>query len=146
MEVTAVVSGIEPLIRNLGKFKETTERSIVRRSMQFASTPVNKSAKRNVSVDTGALKRSIGKKVKTYRQSGTTAVIIGPRTGFNTEEGRNPTKYAHLVELGTDHSAAKPFLRPALHENGGVVVSRFRQRTWEGIRREAAKLAASQKV
>ncbi len=78
---------------------------------------------------------------------------VGPRTGFKVEKGKriakkdrfsksrkrgkilvtkkgseftyyqDPTKYAHLVELGTSHSPAKPFIRPAVAETESQILA-----------------------
>jgi HK97 gp10 family phage protein len=84
-----------------------------------------KAAKAGAPKETGLLKKSIGSKVKVY-PSGVAVAIVGPRQGFKAEVTReknrrfpwtgtsNPTRYAHLVELGTRQAPAKPFLKPAL--------------------------------
>lgn len=80
----------------------------------------------NLSYSGGQLKNSIGWKVNFYRKSKVAVAIVGPRDGFREQIGVvtrgknkgkpvfvNPSKYAHLVELGTRGSKAKPFLQPA---------------------------------
>lgn len=47
--------------------------------------------------------------------------------------------YGHLVEFGTAHSAAKPFLRPALDEAGQAAIDRMTDNLASGIERETAK-------
>ena len=92
---------------------------VIRRPLSNALTPISKEAKRLAPVgETGALKRSIGKKVKAYR--GGVWGGVGPRTGgqFTRIDAKGkshvPANYAHLVEFGTIKTRAQPFLRPAL--------------------------------
>jgi len=124
-----------------------------------------KAARRNVPVETGQLKKSIGIRIKKYRQSGIVFAAVGPRKGYkDATTGRNPANYAHLVEYGTaphketseggfkignffvgktiDHPGArpKPFLRPALLKNKRHVVDTYGKEAGDGIEKEAAKL------
>lgn len=46
----------------------------------------------------------------------------------------SPTPYAKYQEFGTRHNAAHPYLRPALHETRGAVVSGIRQTVRDVIR------------
>lgn len=60
-------------------------------------------AKVNVPERSGRLKKTLGRKVKSYRQSKIIAGIVGPRKGMLvTIDGVrvDPAKYAHLVEYG----------------------------------------------
>lgn len=62
--------------------------------------------------------------------------LIMYRIGVTTPRGRIPipnedegakgsTPHWHLVELGTEHSQAKPFMRPALANNINPVIDKF---------------------
>ncbi len=138
-------------LEKLGKANNRSRNKVIRQAVSFSMTPVSKAAKTNLrpghGFDTGLLKKSIGKKTKTYK--GVTFIaVVGPRKGFKKEVEvngtlvtRNPSKYAHLVEFGTRHSRAFPFLRPALLENKATVESRLRQRLSHGLVREAKKKA-----
>jgi HK97 gp10 family phage protein len=137
-----LLEGDVRLRRKLERLETKSQKKIVRPAVNAALTPINKAAKRKASVETGLLKKSIGKKVKTYR-SGTVWGGVGPRTGFKTqmEDGRfrNPVKYAHLVELGTRHSPARPFLRPALDEQRPHALAVLAAKVRAGIEKEARK-------
>lgn len=81
-------------------------------------------AKAAVPVRTGDLKRSLHiggytRLTPDYRPSGAYGALPGPK-GSGRKVGvllgtRLP--YAHLVELGTRHSARHPFLKPAVDNN-----------------------------
>ena len=79
----------------------------------------------------GQLKKSLGYRIKVYRDTGVVIGVVGPRRGYRISVGVrsrgpnkgkpvfiNPVNYAHLVELGTRRTAAQPFLRPAVQ--GGI--------------------------
>jgi HK97 gp10 family phage protein len=90
-------------------------------------------ARQRVPVVTGRLKKGITVvgDDDLRRQGGST------RAAYATVKG---VRYAHLVELGTAHSAAKPFLRPALDESGQEAVDRMGANLWGGIERELSKV------
>lgn len=139
--VTAKIEGLELLLFNLQQLRSSKARSVNRRALQSAASLPLKAAKRRVPKDTGQLRKSLGKKSKTYRDTGTSVVIIGPRVGYkDPATGRNPVKYAHLVELGTVRLQARPYLRPALQETHSQVINVYQQRAWEGIRREVSRM------
>ena len=116
---------------------------VVRRPMSGALTPINRAAKANVPVRRGFLKKAIGKKVKTY--PGGVWGGVGPRTGGQfehvDERGRRhvPANYSHLVEFGTEHSRAEPFLRPALDQNKQKALTILRTGVGKNIEKEARK-------
>lgn len=117
-------------------------------------------------VDTGALKKSIGFRVKTTRTG--VIAVIGPRAAYRQavtadKKGklkaatkkraatarqagakvtyRQPSRYAHLVELGTDHTRPKPFMRVGFRAGQDIGRATLRHDILAGIQREAAKLA-----
>lgn len=127
----AKMFGTEQMGRNFAELGRRVQGKIARSASSKSMTPVNKAAKKNLrqngSVESGALVRSIGKKVKQYRTGGTTTTNVGPRISSQYDVAwagriRKPKKYAHLVEFGTWQSRAKPFIRPALESNEDVVL------------------------
>ena len=164
--IKAEVKGVEEAIEALAQIKRSIANRILRTAMRKAAKPIWDAAKSNVAVETGLLKKSLFAKVKTY-PSGVTVAVVGPRKGFKMaatkgvrkagsatakrfakSQGRNPTKYAHLVEGGTKPHAlgsgsrltlgrksytragpqsgrrhpgarAQPFLKPAMDANVG---------------------------
>ena len=49
-------------------------------------------------------------------------VRLRRKQGEPYEAFQIPSSYSHLVEYGTSHSAAKPFIRPAVDSTQGEVV------------------------
>lgn len=54
---------------------------------------------------------------------------------------RNPTRYAHLVEKGTSHSRAYPFIAPAVKAGETVGMEKLTTKIRQGLEQEAAKYA-----
>lgn len=136
------------LFRQLGP---RVQRRILRPAMNVAATPVVKAAKSKAAKRSGLLKKSLGKKVKTYPDHGTVVAIVGPRTSVVGEvKGRKhwPAKIAHLVEKGHiardgSYVPPHPFLGLAFGESEGQALGVMKDKLAEGVVKEAAKGAAS---
>ena len=137
MAVTELrLEGDKQLIKKLERLGSTIGRRVVRKAAGKSMTPMNKAAKREAPVVTGLLKKSIGKKVKTYRKDGVVWVAVGPRTGFlEVIDGvrKDPVKYAHLVE---QHN---PFMRRAFDNTKGAVLRIMEKELRSNIEAEARK-------
>lgn len=138
--VRVKVLGLKQLRKELLEVPEKLRRKALRSAQTRASRIIITEARSRVPVRFGLLKKSLGRKSKTYRKSGTVVSVIGPRKGFKTQrvggsKYDDPVRYAHLVEYGTRHSAAKPFLRPAWDHNR----DRIMREQVEAIRRALAK-------
>ena len=137
----ATVRGLEGIFAELRGVDAKVRKKILRKAVGEASKIVLRDAKSRVPVATGQLRKSLGRRVKTYRGSGVVVVLVGPRTGFKTQVGDktvNPTQYAHLVEKGTRAVQARPFLRPALDNNEGVIRAKIAEVVAEGIANAAS--------
>lgn len=54
---------------------------------------------------------------------------------------RKPTsRRVHLAEFGTEHSAAQPFIRPTLEQDGEAAIKQIGENMGKGIVREALKM------
>ena len=108
---------------------------VLKSGMSAATEPVVQAAKQNIqnvdAVDTGALKRSMSKRVRSYRDGDLIMGFVGPDVRYyeggkriKREKGetradyaernagkRKPSKYAHLIEFGfySAHSTDIPF-------------------------------------
>lgn len=114
----AGIDDLEAALKAVGK-KAAREAALV--AVQEAAVPIVVQAKRYArnSRDTGALEESITFRTKPYRRGDRALAVIGPASKFRGADGRQPAKYAHLVEFGHvakngKHVAAKPFMRPAI--------------------------------
>lgn len=128
------ISGLDSIKRQLALFPDKVKVNVVRGAMRAGAAVIAKSAKENVPVRTGALKKSIRVSSRSSR---------GDWVRATAKAGNKEAWYAHLVEFGTgshwinpknrkalrlpdgrfvrrvDHpgSAGQPFMRPALDEN-----------------------------
>ena len=144
--------GIPDLVRNLQTLPDKLQKSAEKAVLRAGAVPIRKAAKRNAakSKDTGLLMKSIGLSVKKVK--GTTSARVGPRsmrqtvtrtnkkTGRKYQEIADPNKYSHLVEYGTAHSAAKPFIRPAVDQTQDEILSAMATGLDKHLTRQVAKL------
>lgn len=126
--IKASVTGIEPLVRSLDRFKKAIRNRGLRKGMNAFTKPVLKAAKARCPRRYGHLRKSLGRKTKT--KNDLTIGRIFPRAGFKVQVGvvkrgpragapiyEDPQRIAHLVEQGHGgpHPAGPhPFMRPAL--------------------------------
>jgi len=134
-KVTFKIEGakeMEALLKDLGPKVATR---LGDKALRAAAKPIIQEAKRLVPVRTGQLKRSIvgvgGKNKQTERE-----VLIG----FKPPASRR----AHFTEFGTRHSAAHPFMRPALDARAQDALNAMVDTLAEGIEREEWKRAVSE--
>lgn len=118
----------------------------LRKALNLASTPMLKDAKSKARRDTGLLRRSLKKKIKTY-SSGVVVCLIGPdRNVVETDENgkrKRPANYSHLIEKGHKGkrpAPAYPFLRPAYVANQHGSLAIAKRVLLETLKAEAAKL------
>ncbi len=149
--MSAELSGFKELERTFKTLGERTQRRVLRSAVSAATTPIVRAAKANAndSKESGTLKKSLGRKIKTYVEAQTVVGIIGPRTDVVGEwkgKKRWPAKYAHLVEGGHvdqygNYIQPKPFLRPAYEATEGQAINVMSSKLAEGVTREASKVS-----
>jgi len=145
--MAARLEGGKELERALKTLGERTQRKVTRQAVNAALTPVLKSARAHAPEESGLLKESLDKKVRTYTDTMTIVGLVGPDTTTKGEfngEIRVPYKYAHLAENGHIDEAGNfipghPFMRPAWDENQGKMLDVMKTKMGKGIEREAAK-------
>jgi HK97 gp10 family phage protein len=113
--IKGTFTGLDDVFKRLGHLNRTVRNRILRAAINEATKPLLDDAKQRAPRQSGLLRKSLGRKVKTYRASGVVVAIIGPRskpsfkrqvtvrdkrTGKTRSEYRNPVKYAHLQEQG----------------------------------------------
>jgi len=123
--------GEKRLQRKIERLKGSAQRRIMRPAVSAGLTVVNRAAKRTAPRETGLLAKAIGKKVKITRSSVWGAV--GPRLGFEDEDGRDPAKYGHLAEK------LHGFLKAALHSSRRNALSAVTRKAKERLKREASR-------
>jgi HK97 gp10 family phage protein len=106
--ITFKVTGFEEVRRNLKRLQKATQREVALRSLEAGGEVIADEARRLVRVDDGKLRNdiSVGRRAEGAGSTGEPTVYVGPT---NKTDWR-----AHFEEFGTEHSAANPFLRPAI--------------------------------
>ncbi len=125
--ISATLEGLPAVIKRLQNVDKRIKRKATKAAVRQGGKVVLAEAKNRVRKVSGLLRKSLGQKVKTFRSNGVSVSIVGPRVGYKIQIGTyksgkyagkpkymNPTQYSHLVEKGTRHSRAFPFLEVAL--------------------------------
>jgi HK97 gp10 family phage protein len=128
MSATFDIKGADKLKRELDRLPHRMMRGGESASLRAGAKVIVTAAKSRAPRRTGLLIKALGSNVKRIGRQVTARV--GARKGWSREEtlpnGRRrtikPVNYTRLVEFGTSHSAAKPFIRPAVEETKGQVV------------------------
>lgn len=141
---------IEKLLAQIPQ--EVESRRVVKNALRGGARVIRKYARANLKAigawDTGTLARTmtIYEKRRGVRGSATVAlrasgkVYLVVRKGHKKPTAARPSKYAHLVEYGTEHSRPEPFMRPAVDGHNKEAVAAILESAARGIVREAAKL------
>ncbi|KKL07300.1 hypothetical protein LCGC14_2587420 [marine sediment metagenome] len=167
------LTGDKELISLFNRLPDKIQRRVLRGAVSKVARRMVKDVKDAIvqvgAVETGTLKKSIGFKIRTAKGGGIVA-IIGPRTGFKRPVAKNkkgqikslskkklaaaeagggkvkyrePARYAHLVEFGTDDGRIrpKPFMRVGFDAGRDIGTATLRHDILVGIDLEAQKLA-----
>lgn len=138
----------------LKQLPDRVAKNVVIASLRGGARVIAKQARANVranpSIDSALLEKNITSQVRKKSKRGSAVVAVGVRNVKRqvVRKGRkkamlaNPSKYAHLVELGTKTNPAEPFLRPAVDEKGAEAISTIGKFMLRGIDREVNKLAS----
>lgn len=127
------IKGAKEMERLLKQLGGNVASRVGDKALKRAAAPIVAEAKRLVPVASGALKRAITAQTPRRRPADERVILIG----FEKPHSRR----AHLTEFGTRHSAARPFMRPALDSQVGAALEEMGKELAAGITREAEKLA-----
>ena len=129
--------GVGDIDRKLAAIGNAVSPPVVKAALLEGGEVIAEEARRLAPVLTGQLQASI---IVTFDLGGLnlsrvserrwlTTVYVGPerRQGF----------YGHMVEFGTEHSAAHPFMRPALDNTRDEVRQVIANRLWVSIKKAA---------
>ena len=122
--------GMKELNRAIQRLPEELQKRAYRSVITTGARVIARHARKNISTErTGLLKKSIGVKSIVFKGANSGALaIIGPKRSVQGEyKGKRviPANYSHLVEYGTSHSAAKPFIRPAIDSSKSEVMTKM---------------------
>lgn len=135
----AKLSGLRELDKALAEMGSKIGLKALRAGLMAASKPMFLAAKANASAtgikgqDAGATAAAMGRWVRKVKPT-VTVLQIGPKNKnkkalalYNAKHGTkvNRLRHFHLLEFGSVHGGAQPFLRPAFDSTKGIVVNRF---------------------
>jgi len=141
--------GDKALSRALIEIGDDSALRVMRPAISKALVPVKQQAKQNVEPNTrsGALRRAIAKKAggrrgrsKAWGKVYVKSMRLNWSVDGRKDRAINPAKYAHLVEFGTTHSRANPFLRRAMSTRKAQVNSILNREGWNNMIKFAGRL------
>lgn len=109
-------------------------KNLNKRAMRAGTKLVLQAVRQSVPVKSGALRQSLTSKVDSFKGETTAFGIVGPKSKFVKQVGRQvkkPSRYAHFIESG---KFARPFLQPAWQANQGRFLAEVERVTAEGIK------------
>lgn len=109
---------LEAALKRLGP---DLERKIAKGAVRAGANVIAKEARLLVPFDDGTLKRSI-RVVTRSRRTGDAVASVVTRAGRRWRARGMDAWYAGLIEFGTKHRAATPFMRPALDSKAGEAI------------------------
>lgn len=139
-----VVTGLDEVLSGLDGLKKSLRTKHLRKATNDIARNILWGAKARTPKRRGILYKSLGRKVKVYK-SGVLVAIVGARKEYRQQVGvrvkdsgpsakypkkagdpifANPTKYLHLVELGTSRGKAHHMLRDAARAARSMMRSR----------------------
>lgn len=180
------IMGARELEKVLKQLPDRLARNVTFNGLRAGGRVIASAAKANLrsngSVDTGALAEAIKVETRKRSRKGSAVVAVGienkasqrSRKGADKSMKVNPSKYAHLVEFGTEPhviqpkkrkrlafqgndglvvtsaiqhpgTVAKPFMRPAVDQYGKTAASKITETMARGVEREARALASGSK-
>lgn len=162
---TVEVKGLRELEQNLAKLSKSMAKGATRRTLMKAAEPLKQAAQGKAPVLSGELKLGISKtakKPKNY-EAGKIAYNKTMRETANKQAAvaamrearkQNPATfsevfvgplarqfYAHFAEFGTEHSAPKPYMRPAWDEKQDECLDIIKAELGNEIDKSAARMA-----
>lgn len=142
------IIGMGELLGKIESVKQDTRRRGGRFALRKAAQVIVEAAKQNAErIDDPDTGRKISANIaerwsgRTFKRTGDLMFRIGVLGGGRLPPGNpdtglgGPTPHWHLVELGTSHSKAEPFLRPAASDNINEVISVFQTEYMKAIDR-----------
>ncbi|WP_286902103.1 HK97-gp10 family putative phage morphogenesis protein [Vreelandella sedimenti] len=135
--------GSRDVLKRMNELKETQIISVMRSAGRKAMQSVLDDAKRNASQidDTESplsIADNIVMKTSYRRTTGDLTIKVGIQGGARYRRGdkeKGLVTYWRYVEFGTEHSAAHPFLRPAMDSNQSQIFATFLAEVAAGINR-----------
>lgn len=136
--MAVVIEGLDGLLRKLRRLDDHMQNRIIKKAVTKGAAPITQTQKANAPVDTGLLRISIGRKVKSYRKDKAAVAIVGARKSFKATKRRakltgrratqQPSKYIRFVER------RRPFVVPSRLQSQSQTLAAMTDEIVKGIR------------
>jgi len=130
--LTFEIKGADKTLRRMRQFAPKLQRKGARRAARKAMAIVRDAAKANAkALDDPSTPGQIWKRIaiaesgRQSRREGGVVMRVGVRGGARSSKSKDPPWYWRLLELGTQHSRARPFMVPALASNTSAVTEKL---------------------
>ena len=130
------MKGLDELDRAVKKLPEKIQKRVLIGALRAGGRVIQKEAKARAPVKSGNLKRNISVVAGKSKKSAPIGQVQAEVFVATTPKAW----YSHLIEFGTKHISAKPFLRPAFDTTHQEVLNAIGDKLAEGILKETAKL------
>jgi len=146
MTVEMVIGGFDEMEEALEELAESTRKAAMRRALVKSAKPMADLAASLAPVRSGALAASVAVSTKLDKRAAAkhrrmfnddraaVEVFVGP--AYNIGSGG---RHGHLLEFGTVHSAAQPFMRPAWDQDSKALLERLKVEIWSEIKKSLAR-------
>lgn len=127
------VTGSKELERLLNQLPEKVAQNVTVNGLKAGGRILVKGMKARAPRRTGALAKTpvvSSSKKATRRESHAVVAFLKP-----------VSRRVHLTEFGTEHSAAQPFIRPTLDQDGARAIKAIGESIGKGVERQARKMA-----
>lgn len=127
MSAAMQITGLDAIAKRVAALPKELLKGAETAALRSGGKLIRDRAKSLAPKDSGALRFALKSNVRTIH--GFKSARIGARISYMKQVTRKnrhgqkytlkkarPVKYVHLVELGTSHSVAKPFIRPAVEQ------------------------------
>lgn len=136
MDIKVKFGRDKELERRLKRLPNKVFTKVIRGANAKSMTPMTRALRKAAPVLTGALKRSIGKSSRVFRDQGLVRTWVGVRGGWSDPKtGKKPQFYAARSER------SRPWAAPAARAASDRVIRDYRRFAGEGIEKTARERA-----
>lgn len=122
------------LLKALAQFPQNIQKNVLTGAIRAGCKPILDEAKRNVPIDSGNLKKSMGIIKRKSKDKTKVRFSVTPR-----RKGKYDGYYAHMIEFGTSKQVAQPFMRPAFENQDNQSIEASKEYLAKRIDKEVEK-------
>jgi HK97 gp10 family phage protein len=132
------VEGLSELQAELRKLPSAVSKSIMEQALRDAAKPLASAMRAGVPKDSGRLSESIAISGQlSARQASMHRAV--DRNDVEIFVGPGPLPYAHIVEFGSKHQQARPYVRPAWDAGKGGLLETIKESMTEAVMKRGGR-------